>query len=98
MAVGCASMFLRCRAVYREEADVQLKCLYNPVSDIDVAATFFRDQLGFEEAWRDGSLTVAFRIPDGIAQVMCSLPDQPPGPMYVVDDLDDWIDTHPTSR
>lgn len=74
---------------------MQLKFLYNPVSDIEGAADFFRDQLGFEEAWRDGSLTVAFQVPDGSAQVMCSLTDQPPGPMYLVDDLDDWINTHP---
>jgi hypothetical protein len=63
-------MFLRCRAACREGAHVQLKFLYNPVSDIEVAATFFRDQLGFEEGWRDGSLTVAFRVPDGSAHVM----------------------------
>jgi catechol 2,3-dioxygenase-like lactoylglutathione lyase family enzyme len=88
-------MFLRYSAACREEAYVQLKFLYHPVSDIEVAATFFHDQLGFEEAWRDGSLTVAFRIPDGSAQVMCSLTDQPPGPMYLVDDLDDWINAHP---
>ncbi len=74
---------------------MQLRFLYHPVVDIDVAAGFFRDQLGFEEAWRDGTLTIAFRVPEGSVEVMCSLTDQPPGPMYLVDDLDAWIASHP---
>ena len=74
---------------------MRLTFVYQPVEDVEGAAAFYRDELGFEEAWRDGGITVAFWLPGRPAQVMCSTTEQPPGPMYLVDDLDAWVRDHP---
>jgi catechol 2,3-dioxygenase-like lactoylglutathione lyase family enzyme len=74
---------------------VKLTFVYQPVEDVEAAAAFYRETLGFEEAWRDGEITVAFWLPGRPAQVMLSTTKQPPGPMYLVDTLDEWIRNHP---
>lgn len=73
---------------------MQLTFLYEPTADPAAAAPFYRDVLGWEEAWRDGDKTVAFWLPGRVAKVMLSTTDQPAGPMYLVDDLDAWISEH----
>ena len=74
---------------------MHLVFLYQPVDDLEAAATFHREELGWEEAWRDGELTVAFWTPGHRAQVMLSTTPQPPGPMYQVEGLRAWIAAHP---
>jgi len=74
---------------------VKLVFVYQPVERVEEAAAFYRDTLGFEEAWRDGGITVAFWLPGRPAQVMLSTTEQPPGPMYAVDSLADWMQEHP---
>jgi catechol 2,3-dioxygenase-like lactoylglutathione lyase family enzyme len=74
---------------------VKLTFVYQPVEDVEAAAAFYRETLGFEETWRDGEITVAFWLPGRPAQVMVSTTKQPPGPMYLVDTLDEWIRNHP---
>jgi hypothetical protein len=74
---------------------MKLTFLYHPVEDVADAATFHRDELGLDEAWREGSDTVAFWLPDRSAQIMVSTTDQPAGPMYLVDSVDVWLATHP---
>lgn len=77
---------------------MKLTFLYQPVDDLDGLAdadAFHHDVLGLDEAWRDGERTVAFWVPDRAAQIMLSTTRQPPGPMYLVDDLDAWVDEHP---
>lgn len=74
---------------------VKLTFIYQPTDDVLAAAAFHRDELGLEEAWRDGDDTIAFWLPDRSAQLMVSSTDQPPGPMYLVDDLDTWMSDHP---
>ena len=74
---------------------MKLTFLYQPVEEVEEAAAFHRDTLGFEEAWRDGGITVAFWLPGRPAQVMLSTTEQPAGPMYRVDSLDAWIRDHP---
>jgi predicted enzyme related to lactoylglutathione lyase len=56
---------------------------------------FYRDALGWDEAWREGTETVAFPDPGRAAQIMVSLTDQPPGPMFLVDDLAAYLAAHP---
>jgi catechol 2,3-dioxygenase-like lactoylglutathione lyase family enzyme len=74
---------------------VKLTFVYQPVQDVEDAVAFYRDHLGFEEAWRDSDVTVAFWLPGRPAQIMVSTTKQPPGPMYLVDSLAAWIDDHP---
>jgi catechol 2,3-dioxygenase-like lactoylglutathione lyase family enzyme len=74
---------------------VKLTFLYQPVVDLGAAVAFYRDQLGFDEAWREADDTVAFWLPDRSSQVMLSTTVQPAGPMYLVEDVDEWIRAHP---
>src|SRR5829696_4503671 len=69
--------------------------MYQPVTDLSEAVDFYRIQLGWEEAWRDGSETVAFWLPDRSAQVMLSISGKAPGSMYRVDDVEGWLAAHP---
>jgi predicted enzyme related to lactoylglutathione lyase len=74
---------------------VKLTFLYEPAENLAGAAAFYRDQLGFDEAWRESDDTVAFWLPDRSAQVMVSTTPQPAGPMYLVDSVEEWIRDHP---
>lgn len=74
---------------------MKLTFIYQPVVDLAAAVAFHRDQLGFDEAWRESDDTVAFWVPDRSAQLMLSTTEQPAGPMYLVDSVDAWIGEHP---
>lgn len=73
---------------------MKLTFIYQPVDDLNEAVAFYRDRLGFEEAWRESDDTVAFWLPDRSAQLMLSTTREPAGPMYLVDDVDAWISDH----
>jgi len=72
----------------------EFRFLYQLVSDLGAAVKFYTEELGFEEAWRDGDLSVAVWMPGHSAQEMLSTSGKPPGPMYLVENLDEWIDQH----
>lgn len=74
---------------------MKLTFWYWPASDLAAAVAFQRDQLGLLEAWREGSDTVSFWLPDRAAQVMVSTTVQPAGPMYLVEDVSEWLTQHP---
>lgn len=74
---------------------MKLTFIYQPVEDLLEGVAFHRDHLGFDEAWREEDDTVSFWLPDRSAQVMVSTEQQPAGPMYLVDSLDDWVRDHP---
>ena len=74
---------------------MKLTFIYQPVNDLARAVEFHRDQLGFEEAWRESDDTVAFWLPDRSAQIMLSTVPDPAGPMYLVDSVDAWMSDHP---
>ncbi|UVY85422.1 hypothetical protein NLU66_07485 [Brachybacterium sp. NBEC-018] len=74
---------------------MQLTFLFQHTDDLAADEAFFRDELGWQEAWRDGGRKIAYRVPDAGCQVMVSETDQPAGPMYLVPDLAAWIDAHP---
>ncbi|WP_454050548.1 VOC family protein [Cellulomonas sp. Marseille-Q8402] len=71
-----------------------LTFIYHPVRDLDEAVAYYRDRLGWEEAWREADDTVALALPGSETQLMISTDPQPAGPMYRVDDLDAWLAEH----
>jgi catechol 2,3-dioxygenase-like lactoylglutathione lyase family enzyme len=74
---------------------VKLTFIYQPIADLGGAVAFYRDQLGFDEAWRESDETVAFWLPDRSAQIMLTTTDTgPAGPMYLVDSVDGWMQDH----
>jgi catechol 2,3-dioxygenase-like lactoylglutathione lyase family enzyme len=75
---------------------MKLTFLYQPVEDLAAAAAFHRDLLGLEEAWREGDDTIAFWLPDRSAQIMIATSPLPPGPMFLVENLDAWTADHPS--
>lgn len=50
--------------------DGKLTYFYLPVPDLQAARTFYRDQLGLEEAWREGETTCAFSLPGTTIRLM----------------------------
>jgi len=77
---------------------VKLTFLYHPVTDLEVAIAFYRDVLGWEEAWREGASTAAFAMPDSTVQLMldASNLDDTGGPsgFYEVADVDAFYAEH----
>lgn len=77
---------------------MKLTFLYHPVTDLDVAVSFYREVLGWDEAWREGTSTAAFAIPESSVQVMldASDPDDDGGPsgFYEVADVDAFHADH----
>jgi catechol 2,3-dioxygenase-like lactoylglutathione lyase family enzyme len=70
---------------------MKLTFLYHPVKDLDTAVAFYRDVLGWDEAWREGDVTAAFAMPDSTVQVMldASQSDEGgPSGFYEVADVD----------
>lgn len=77
---------------------MKLTFLYHPVIDLEKAVGFYRDVLGWDEAWREGETTAAFAIPDSTVQVMLDASDSDeggPSGFYEVDDVDAF---HATNR
>ncbi|OSC40338.1 VOC family protein [Mycobacterium decipiens] len=68
--------------------------LYLPVPELGSALAFYRDTLGWTEAWREGDHTVALALPGTEVQLMVDVDTERigrPGPMLVVDDARAWI-------
>ncbi|WP_154792240.1 VOC family protein [Occultella kanbiaonis] len=73
---------------------LKLTMIYQPVADLDRAVTFYRDTLGWDEAWRMGDTTAAFKIPDSEIELMLDIPtDDPHGQsgFYEVADVDAYF-------
>ncbi len=73
----------------------KLTFLYAPTRDLDAAIGFYRDTLGWDEAWREGDETVVFQIPDTEVQLMVSVDTGPSGPIYLVDDVAEFLASRP---
>jgi len=79
---------------------MKLTFLYQPVTDLKASIALYRDALGFEESWREGDSTVAFRLPGTEVELML---DVPPGTgpqwgaggFYAVDNVDEFRRAHP---
>jgi len=72
---------------------MKLVFLFHPVKDLKESLAFYRDQLGFEEAWREGDHTVAFNLPNSDIRLMIEDDEQdlPAGGIFLVDSVDDFF-------
>jgi len=67
--------------------------LYLPVDDLEKALGFYRDTLGWSEAWREGATTASLRMPGDHLQLMLDQVENGshrPGPVVLVDDVRTW--------
>lgn len=68
---------------------------YLPVSDIKSVLSFYRDQLGLEEAWREGDSTVSFKLPGTDVQLMLDQDNtnltDPAGPVFKIASVDEFF-------
>lgn len=68
--------------------------IYIPTTDLAGTATFYRDVMKLDEAWREGDDTIAFALADSDVQLMVSSAPGEQGPMYLVDSVADWMREH----
>jgi catechol 2,3-dioxygenase-like lactoylglutathione lyase family enzyme len=77
---------------------MKLVFLYHPVKDLPAALAFYRDELGWDEAWRMGEETVAMKIPGSDVEVMLDASEaestQPASGFFEVDDVDAFYAAH----
>ena len=71
---------------------MQLTFAYTPVPNLGEALTFYRDTLGWQEAWREGATTVALQLPGTEVQVMLDevAEGAQPGPVFLVDSVKEF--------
>ena len=69
---------------------MKLEFLYTPTRDLQASLALYRDELGWEEAWREGDSTVSLKLPGCDVQLMLDVAvdgaESVPGPLFVVDD------------
>ena len=73
---------------------MRLEFIYLPVSDLHGALALYRDQLGFDELWREGESTVGLAVPGSETALMVDaepVPGAGPGPIFGVDRVDEWL-------
>jgi catechol 2,3-dioxygenase-like lactoylglutathione lyase family enzyme len=79
---------------------MKLSFVYVSVPALQPALAFYRDELGLDEAWREGDGTVALELPGSSVQLMLDVaPDDharwSSGPFYEVDDVKQFVKDHP---
>jgi catechol 2,3-dioxygenase-like lactoylglutathione lyase family enzyme len=82
---------------------MKLTFIYQSVKDLPAALAFYRDELGLNEAWREGESTVAFELPGSPVQLMLDArPDGherwTSGAFFQVDDVVAFTKQHPDVR
>ncbi len=72
--------------------DGKMSLVYLPVHDMKKALAFYRDQLGFDESWREGDGTVAFKLPGTEVELMLDLVEagaqNTAGPGFIIPSVD----------
>jgi catechol 2,3-dioxygenase-like lactoylglutathione lyase family enzyme len=53
---------------------MKLSYFYVSVPELQPALAFYRDELGLDEAWREGDGTVAFELPGSSVRLMLDVP------------------------
>lgn len=80
---------------------MKLEFLYAPTRDLPAALALYRDELGWEEAWREGDLTVSLKLPGTDVQLMlvAEEPDSASafGPIFVHDDVKRFFAERPAA-
>jgi catechol 2,3-dioxygenase-like lactoylglutathione lyase family enzyme len=80
---------------------MKLEFLNIPVHDLPGALALYRDELGWEEAWREGESTVSLKLPGTDVQLML-VAEEPGGggalgPIFVVDDVKRFFADRPAA-
>ena len=73
---------------------MKLSFLCHPTKDLKSSLSFYREQLGLEEAWREGTHTVALKL-EGINEVQLMIEideDVPAGGVFIVDDVNKFYE------
>ncbi|MBO8157725.1 MAG: VOC family protein [Bacillaceae bacterium] len=72
---------------------MRLVFLYQPVKNLKESLAFYRDELGFEEAWREGEHTAALKLSDSNVRLMIEDIDEGygPGGVFLVDSVDEFF-------
>jgi catechol 2,3-dioxygenase-like lactoylglutathione lyase family enzyme len=78
---------------------MKLEFLYTPTQDLQAALALYRDELGWEEAWREGDSTVSLKLPGTNVQLMLDAtdPDGAFGPIFVLDDVKRFFAERPAA-
>jgi hypothetical protein len=77
---------------------MKLEFLYAPTHDLPAALSLYRDELGWEEAWREGESTVSLKLPGTDVQLMLVAADPDGGafgPIFVLDDVNKFFAERP---
>ena len=74
--------------------NMKLVFLYHPVKDLKESLSFYRDTLGYEEAWREGEHTVALTIPNSDVRLLIEDDEQElgAGGVFLVNSVDDFYE------
>lgn len=72
---------------------MKLCFLYHPVKNLKESLSFYRDVLGFEEAWREGEHTIALTIPNTEQRIMLEADEHEigAGGIFLVDNVDEFF-------
>jgi catechol 2,3-dioxygenase-like lactoylglutathione lyase family enzyme len=75
---------------------MRLRFIYQPADDLETAEAFYRDELGFEEAWREGPSTMAFKVPGTEVQMLLDVDPSDPGsgPFFVVESVAEFYESN----
>jgi catechol 2,3-dioxygenase-like lactoylglutathione lyase family enzyme len=75
---------------------MQLAFLCHPVKNLKESLVFYREVLGFEEAWREGEHTVALKLPGTEVQLMIEDDDEgfSTGGIFIVDSVDEFYESN----
>lgn len=78
---------------------MKLEFLYLPTNDLAGTLATYREVFGATELWREGDTTAALSLPNTSAQLMldASDPDAPVGPMFVVESVQAFHTSRPSS-
>ena len=71
---------------------MKLMYLHYPVQDMEKSLEFYRDILGFQESWRLGNQTVAFKIPNCEQEIMLDQDENDigAGGVFLVDSVEEY--------
>jgi catechol 2,3-dioxygenase-like lactoylglutathione lyase family enzyme len=72
---------------------MKLVFLFHPVKNLKESLAFYRDTLGFEEAWREGEHTVALSLPNSDVRLMIEDDELElsAGGIFLVDSVDNFF-------
>ena len=75
---------------------MKLAFLCHPVKDLMKSLDYYRDTLGFEEAWREGDHTIALKLPGTEVQLMIENdePELTAGGIFIVESVDLYFEEH----